>query len=112
MNKSTSSMHPHPQRPCRWYRILPAVAVIALSGNFSASAEGESEDPWSTNMLLNPSPSVLRAESRGRVTIYDGLDNRVVEEALDSQFNRIQSMMFVNTRYHEPDGFITEDEDC
>lgn len=112
MNKSIGSTNFLPQRPGRVHGVLLTVAVTALTRTFSASVASQSGDSYSSNILRNPSPPVLLAESRGRVTVYDGLDNQVVEEALDTQFNRIQSMMFVNTRYQEVDGSVTEDDDC
>jgi len=67
---------------------------------------------YTRNLLLNPSQSHIEAESRGRVTIYDGLDNSEVETALDTQFDRIDSMMFVRTRHTLKDGSVEEDDDC
>ena len=64
------------------------------------------------NTLLNPSSSQLNAEANGRVMIYDQMDNETVEMALDTQFDRIDSMMFVRTQHVQEDGSIDEDDDC
>ena len=44
--------------------------------------------------------------------IYDGLKNSTVEKAMDDQFNRISSMMFVRTEYEQENGELIADEDC
>ena len=50
------------------------------------------------------------SERRGRVTIYDRIPVSEVERALDEQFERIDSMMFVRTQYPvADDGF---EDDC
>jgi hypothetical protein len=75
----------------------------------------DANDGFQTNALFNPTPSQLKAEARGRVMIYDGLDNTVVERALDEQFDRIEHMMFVRTRQSTPDDddeYIVEDDGC
>ena len=64
------------------------------------------------DILFNPSESMLRAEARGRVTIYDSLDSEVVDRALDEQFSRIENMMFVGIRHTLPDGSVEADDDC
>jgi len=65
------------------------------------------------NALLTPSDSLLRAESRGRIMIYDGLDIATVERAMDEQFERIDNMMFVGIRHPVSNGeAVTEDDGC
>ena len=77
---------------------------------------------WQTNLLFNPTPRQLELENKGRVNIYDGLKDTEVARALDTQFDRIQSMMFVRTVVTDKDGEalidpetgnkVLEDDDC
>ncbi len=64
------------------------------------------------NALFSPSQGLLKAEQRGRVMIYDGMHNQTVELAMNTQFDRIESMMFVNTLHAQPDGEVVADDDC
>ena len=64
------------------------------------------------NALFNPSKTLLRAEERGRVTIYDALQDTAVERALDTQFERIGHMMFVRTQDTRAADSEEIDDDC
>jgi hypothetical protein len=83
--------------------------VLGGGLNQTATADG---DDYFRDALLNPSKAVLLAEHRGRVTIFDGFDNLVVDQALDKQFDRIGRMMFVRTRHVLQDGSVESDDDC
>jgi hypothetical protein len=75
-----------------------------------------------TNLLFNPTPRQLEFENKGRVNIYDGLKDTEVARALDTQFDRMQSMMFVRTVVTDNIGEplidpetgnkVLEDDDC
>ena len=70
---------------------------------------------WNRNQLLNPSAGQLRAEQRGRVAIYDGLYESTVDEALDTQFGRIENMIFPKIEYcthTTPEGDEWAEDDC
>ena len=94
-------------RHCTLLGILLGIILALLSMIVDA------EDRFQTNALFKPSEALLRAESRGRIMIYDGLESEVVEHALDEQFGRIEHMMFTRIRHTEPDGsVIVEDDGC
>jgi len=69
------------------------------------------DESFQHNALFNPGKSLLKAEARGRIMIYDGLEHEVVEQALDEQFGRIEHMMFVGIQHTQPDGEVNIDDD-
>ncbi len=91
--------------------------IVSLIGTLLAplAKAADANDGFQSNALFNPTPAQLKAEARGRVMIYDGLDNAVVERALDEQFDRIEHMMFIRTRQStsdDDDEYIVEDDGC
>ena len=88
--------------------LLPAfLLALPLAGAGPVrAAEG-----WQEKMLFNPSASQLDLEKRGRIMIYDGMTSTQVARALDTQFERIQSMMFVRTVVTDAEGEIQRDQE-
>lgn len=67
---------------------------------------------WQLEMLHEPSPAQLKIEKRGRVFIYDQLHDAEIELAMNTQFERIERMMFVRTQQTTQDGETETDDGC
>jgi len=89
-----------------------AILVGCLSGIALSPGNVEAADSWYENQLLHPSTHQLEAEQRGSVAIYDGLHESIVDTALDTQFERIENLMFVRVAHTTPDGDEWADDDC
>jgi hypothetical protein len=89
------------------------IEVLMSPVPVSPATATETDARFQVNALLNPSKELLLAESRGPITIYDGLDNAIVERALDEPSGRIENMMFIRTRHPGVEGEVTaEDDNC
>ncbi|MEN8106727.1 MAG: hypothetical protein ABFS22_01835 [Pseudomonadota bacterium] len=89
--------------------LLLTIATIAL---LYGAGTAEARDKWQERLLFNPPPSQLEQEKRGRIMIYDGLMDTQIEQAMDSQFDRIESMMFVRTIVTDVQGNARKDADA
>jgi hypothetical protein len=97
--------------------IILASTIILLCGARSVSAAD-----WQEKLLFNPPDSQLKLEQRGRIMIYDGLTDKQIARVLDTQFDRIEAMMFVRTIITNDEGnalidsktgqVIVEDDGC
>jgi hypothetical protein len=92
------------------------VIVLLMGALFAPLVRAaDTNESFQYNALFNPTSAQLRVEERGRVMIYDGLDNAVVERALDEQFDRIENMMFIRTRHsssNDDDEDTADDDGC
>jgi hypothetical protein len=91
--------------------ITTGFSILLGLGATQTLLAGDASDQYYRNILFNPDKSLLLAESRGRVTIYDGLESEVVDRAMESQFDRIQNMMFVGVRHTQSDGSVEVEQD-
>ena len=77
--------------------------------NTAVNASTTTLEGWQMNMIYQPSESVLERENRGFVHIYDGFDEKRVEQILDDKFERMQNMMFTRVKLTDDSGEILLD---
>jgi hypothetical protein len=100
-------------------------SVTLIAGLSGVATVATAAENWQERRLLHPTAAEIESEKRGRVFIYDRLQEGVVDEALDENFSRIDSMMFVRMRHPAPANSETssdgenesqeggwEDDDC
>jgi len=100
-----------PRRRATATGLLLLIAAILGSATAPVRAADDRFSAYQQKVLFNPGESVRKAEARGRVTIYDGVDEQQVEAAMDTQFERIEHMMFVRVRRSSEDGTASYDDD-
>ena len=87
-----------------------------------SQAMGDGERQWQQNVLTRPSQQQLALEQKGHIVILDGLTDKTVENVLDTQFQRLGSMMFTRVVITDAQGrpkknletgeTMTEDDGC
>lgn len=99
-----------------------SAALIRMLGILSI-AHADVDDVskrWQINTLNTPSLSQLQREKEGHVMIYHGLKDTAVENAMDTQFDRLSSMMFTgvvvtdqngDTKINPDTGLVEVEED-
>ncbi len=82
---------------------------IMLLASTSLWAGNSSEE----KMLFKPSDYLRETGESGRIMIYEGLENKLVDKALDEQLDRIDDMMFVRVAQVQDNGDSEyESDDC
>jgi len=77
-------------------KVLATAALLLGVGSVSPVAQADGRS-WRLTQLFQPSAAQLQSEAHGRVIIYHGLRDTEVNQAMDQQFDRIESMMFTGT---------------
>jgi len=87
-------------------RILTLSLVASLLVPIPALALGDNsnQDDPRLRRLFQPSERELQRERQGRIYIYDGLESRQIDRAMEREFARVDNMMFVRTRVKTEDG--------
>jgi hypothetical protein len=90
-----------------------SIAFIVMCQMWGGAALGGEAGDWQLAMIHNPSAAQLKVEQRGRVYIYDRMHEAEIELAMNTQFNRLDNMMFVRTQVVTAEGEIeTADDEC
>ena len=75
-----------------------------------AAAETTDVSEIELRRLLEPTPSELAQEERGRIYIYDGLRDSDIDHAMREQFDRVEHMMFIRTKKTDGTGAVKRNE--
>lgn len=86
-------------------------SLLVLGSTVLATAPAQAANAWQEQQLHAPAPGQLERERTGQVTIYTGFTDVQVAQAMTEQFDRVESMMFVNTVVTRPDGQPKQDPD-
>ena len=95
--------------------LLNIELIITIAFNMLlmlAVLPAQASDSFQHKVLFEPSDSMLLAEEKGRIMIYDGLHSKTIDKAMDQHFNRIENMMFVRTRHTQDNGEEFIEDDC
>lgn len=94
--------------------LILILLLIGIGANlmFQDSLAADGDGDWELRQLHEPSPLLQARERAGRVTIYDGVTVTEIDRAMDNQFDRIGSMMFIRIKRPADDGSYYEDSDC
>jgi len=88
------------------FPLLPGAAALLFP---LASAAADVSD-IELRRLLEPTPSELAQEQKGRIYIYEGLRESDIERAMRDQFHRVESMMFIRTQQTDEAGNLERDK--
>ncbi len=97
------------------------LALLAGSAPLPAASESSAVEQMQHRRLFEPTESEMRHEAKGSVYIYEGLTDKAVQRALEEEFERVGSMMFIRTIATDDRGIpkrapytgeLDQDDDC
>lgn len=86
------------------YKLGIALFISFMSIGSMAQAVGDFEMQWQQNVLTSPTQTQLLLEQQGHIVILDGLTDKMVNQVLDTQFERLESLMFTRVVVTNEDG--------
>lgn len=88
-----------------------AVVVFFMTQSSAAADEADRPfyDSYQMALLYQPTEAELEMEQQGRVNIYVGMTDKQVDRAMDTQFERIDSMMFASVIVTDETGSALKD---
>jgi hypothetical protein len=87
-------------------KLVGLMLAVATGAVFAANVS-ENEK----RRLFEPTPSELQEEAAGRIYIYEGLTDRDIQRAMEEEFNRVESMMFIRVKPTDEKGEVLKDEE-
>ena len=86
------------------------LSVLPILGAHTRADDDRAIDEWQRSQLFQPSDRLIQKERQGRVFIYEEMLESDIEKAMDTQFNRIEHMMFIRTIPTDKEGKPARDE--
>ena len=87
------------------YAFTAALLIMILPVEAVPSDDPEQVyESWQLQRLFAPNESQLRQERKGTVFIYDGMKSSDINQVMNEQFDRLQSMMFTGTIITDEEG--------
>ena len=89
----------------------PMMNLWIWAALFGASTVATGEDVRDIELrrLFEPTPAEQRAEASGRIYIYEGLRETDVARAMEEEFDRVESMMFIRVKKTDKTGETLKD---
>jgi hypothetical protein len=88
--------------------LIVASSLIAVT--VTAAAASDIRD-IQMRRLFEPTPAERAQERNGRIYIYESLTQDDIEHAMDAEFDRVESMMFIRVPKTDESGKVMRDQD-
>lgn len=90
-------------------KYMMAAALLLTIAPVQAAFSQSVYERWQLKRLFEPAKSQLKLEQKGRVFVYEGLQDKVINRVMEDQFERVETMMFVGTVVTDEKGRVKKD---